>query len=240
VAREVNGVLTIALIYPELLGTYGDGGNALVLAERARRRGIDADVLRVGSDDEMPDASLYLLGGGEDGPQRLGADLLRQSSLASRVNDGGFIFAVCAGLQLLGTTFAVEGDDEYEGLGLVSAITRRGPTRSVGDLVVTTGASVLIGFENHGGRTTLGEGVAPFGKVEVGRGNDGVVDGFRTESIWATYAHGPVLAINPWLADEILTRVLDQELAPLASVADELYAERRATLHHSAASGRRP
>jgi lipid II isoglutaminyl synthase (glutamine-hydrolysing) len=240
VAREVSSVLTIALVYPELLGTYGDGGNALVLAERARRRGIDADVLRVGIDDEMPPASVYLLGGGEDGPQRLGADLLRQSSLSSRVSDGGFVFAVCAGLQLLGTSFAVEGDDEYEGLGLVNVVTRRGPTRSVGDLVVTAGESVLIGFENHGGRTTLGEGIAPFGKVELGRGNDGVVDGFRTESIWATYAHGPVLAINPWLADEILTRVLDEELTPLASVADDLYAERRATLYHSAASGRRP
>jgi lipid II isoglutaminyl synthase (glutamine-hydrolysing) len=240
VAREVDRVLSIALVYPELLGTYGDGGNALVLAERARRRGFDADIVRVGIGDEMPEASLYLLGGGEDGPQRLGADLLRESSLSTRVNDGGFVFAVCAGLQLLGTTFAVEGDDEYEGLGLVDAVTRRGPTRSVGDLVVSTGSSVLVGFENHGGRTALGEGVAPFGTVEIGRGNDGVVDGFRTENIWATYAHGPVLAINPWLADEILTRVLDQELAPLASVSDDLYAERRATLGHSAAWGRRP
>jgi CobQ-like glutamine amidotransferase family enzyme len=233
-------VLTIALVYPELLGTYGDGGNALVLGERARRRGIDAEVLRVGIGDDLPDASIYLLGGGEDGPQRLGAELLRESSFASRVNDGRFVFAVCAGLQLLGTTFAVEGDDEFEGLGLVPAVTHRGPTRSVGDLVVTAGTSVLVGFENHGGRTTLDANISPFGTVEVGRGNDGVVDGFRTENIWATYAHGPVLAINPWLADAILSRVLDLELEPLASVADELYAERRATVYHSAASGRRP
>jgi hypothetical protein len=110
----------------------------------------------------------------------------------------------------------------------------------VGDLVVTAGTSVLVGFENHGGRTTLDANISPFGTVEVGRGNDGVVDGFRTENIWATYAHGPVLAINPWLADAILSRVLDRELEPLASVADELYAERRATVYHSAASGRRP
>jgi lipid II isoglutaminyl synthase (glutamine-hydrolysing) len=233
-------MLTIALVYPELLGTYGDGGNALVLEERARRRGIDAEVVRVGIGDDVPDASLYLLGGGEDGPQRLGAELLRESSFASRVDDGGFVFAVCAGLQLLGTTFAVEGDDEFEGLGLVSAITQRGSTRSVGDLVVASDDAELVGFENHGGRTTLGPGVVPFGTVEIGRGNDGVVDGFRTENIWATYAHGPVLAINPWLADAILSRVLVRELEPLASVADELYAERRATVRHSTASGRRP
>jgi hypothetical protein len=233
-------VLTIALVYPELLGTYGDGGNALVLEERARRRGIQAEVVRVSIGDDVPDASIYLLGGGEDGPQRLGAELLRQSSFVSRVSDGRFVFAVCAGLQLLGTTFAVEGDDEFEGLGLVPVVTERGLTRSVGDLVVTSGASVLVGFENHGGRTTLGAGVAPFGVVEIGRGNDGAVDGFRTEHIWATYAHGPVLAINPWLADAILGRVLDLELEPLASIADELYNERRATVRHSTASGRRP
>ncbi len=233
-------MLTIALVFPELLGTYGDGGNALVLEERARRRGIDVEVVRVGIGADVPDASIYLLGGGEDGPQRLGAELLRESSFASRVRDGRFVFAVCAGLQLLGTTFAVEGDDEFEGLGLVDAVTQRGLTRSVGDLVVTSGDAVLVGFENHGGRTTLGAGVTPFGAVEIGRGNDGVVDGFRTENLWATYAHGPVLAINPWLADAILGRVLGRELEPLASVADELYAERRATVRHSTASGRRP
>lgn len=233
-------MLKIALVYPELLGTYGDGGNALVLFERATRRGIEAEIVRVGIADPVPDASIYLLGGGEDGPQRLGADLLRRSSFSGFVGEGRFVFAVCAGLQLLGTTFAVEGDDEFEGLGLVGARTRRGTTRSVGDLVVRAGDSTLLGFENHGGRTTLEAGLDPFGVVELGRGNDGAVDGFRTENIWATYAHGPVLAINPWLADAILSRVLGHELEPLATVADELYAERRATLLHSAASGRRP
>ncbi|MGA7835412.1 MAG: hypothetical protein WCA31_09435 [Acidimicrobiales bacterium] len=233
-------MLKIALLYPELLGTYGDGGNALVLAERARRRGVDAEILRVGIGDDVPDASIYLLGGGEDGPQRLGADLLRRSSFAERVSDGRFVFAVCAGLQLLGTSFAVEGDDEYEGLGLVEATTERGITRSVGDLVVKVEGSVLVGFENHGGRTSLGAGLEPFGTVERGRGNDGVVDGFRTPTMWATYAHGPVLAINPWLADDLLSHVLGRELEPLVTVADELYEERRATVHHSADSGRRP
>jgi hypothetical protein len=233
-------VLRIALVYPELLGTYGDGGNALVLGERARRRGIEVDVLRVGIGDDMPDASLYLLGGGEDGPQRLGADLLRESSFAARVRDGKHVLAVCAGLQILGTSFAVEGDDEYEGLGLVTAVTRRGLTRAVGELLVRRDREVLVGFENHGGRTEIGAGVEPFGLVERGRGNDGVVDGYRTATIWASYAHGPVLAMNPWFADEILSRVLERELEPLDSVADDLYAERRNAILHSAESSRRP
>jgi lipid II isoglutaminyl synthase (glutamine-hydrolysing) len=233
-------VLRIALVYPELLGTYGDGGNALVLGERARRRGIEVEVLNVGIDDEMPDASLYLLGGGEDGPQRLGVDLLRASSFASRVRDGKYVLAVCAGLQILGTSFAVEGNDEYEGLGLVQAVTRRGLARAVGELLVRHDRDVLVGFENHGGRTELGAGLEPFGLVERGRGNDGVVDGYRTPTIWASYAHGPVLAMNPWLADEILASVLDRELEALDSVADDLYAERRAAILHSAGSSRRP
>jgi lipid II isoglutaminyl synthase (glutamine-hydrolysing) len=233
-------MLSIALVYPEILGTYGDGGNAVVLAERAQRRGIDAEVLRVGLGDEMPDAAIYLLGGGEDGPQRLAADLLRESTLVSRVRDGKYVLAVCAGLQLLGTSFAVEGDDEYAGLGLVKAVTRRGLTRAVGEMLVRRDHDVLVGFENHGGRTELGAGLEPLGLVERGRGNDGVVDGFRTSRIWATYAHGPVLAMNPWFADEILSTVLGQELDALNTVADDLYAERRAAVLHSAASSRRP
>ncbi|HEV3267280.1 MAG TPA: hypothetical protein VGZ68_02655 [Acidimicrobiales bacterium] len=223
-------MLTIALIYPELLGTYGDGGNALVLAERARRRGFDAEVVSVGIADEVPDAAIYLLGGGEDGPQRLGADLLRVSSFAARVRDGNFVFAVCAGLQLLGTTFCVEGDDEYEGLGLVDASTARGDTRSVGELVVRVDGRALVGFENHGGRTTLGDDVEALGTVESGQGNDGMVDGFRTPALWATYAHGPVLAMNPWFADKVLARALGRELEPLVTVADQLYDERLTSL----------
>ena len=223
-------MLNIALIYPELLGTYGDGGNALALVERARRRGIEAQVINVGIADEMPDASLYLLGGGEDGPQRLSADLLRNSSFTSRVRDGSLVVAVCAGLQILGTSFAVDGDDEFEGLGLVDVVTHRGTTRSVGEVVVRVGERELVGFENHGGRTTLSPGVTPLGSVERGRGNDGSVDGYRTSTIWASYAHGPVMAMNPWFGDEVLSRVLGRELEPLITVADQLYEERRTTL----------
>jgi lipid II isoglutaminyl synthase (glutamine-hydrolysing) len=230
VARTLNTVLNIALLYSDLLGTYGDGGNALVLEERARRRGIEVSVETVGIDEEVPDASLYLLGGGEDGPQRMGADLLRRSSFSSRVRDGSYVVAVCAGLQLLGTTFAVEGDDEYEGLALVEASTRRGTRRSVGELVVRVSGRHLVGFENHGGVTTLHDPLPALGTVERGVGNDGLVDGFRTSNIWASYAHGPLLAMNPWFADEILATVLGQELEPLTTIADRLYDERVATL----------
>lgn len=217
---------TVCLLYPDLLGTYGDGGNALALAERARRRGIALEVVTVSLGDSVPDASLYLLGGGEDGPQRLAADLLRASSFVSRVRDGAHVLAVCAGLQILGLTFAVEGDDEFEGLGLVDVVTSRGDRRSVGELATRVDRQLLVGFENHGGRTALHGGVDALGKVLKGRGNDGQVDGYRTKNIWATYAHGPVLAMNPWFCDEILSSVTGVELEPLSSVADLLYQER--------------
>jgi len=222
-------VTTICVLYPDLLGTYGDGGNGLAIAERARRRGLDVELVSAGLNDEVPAAALYLLGGGEDGPQRLATDLLRTSSFAQRVGDGASVLAVCAGLQILGATFCVEGDDEYEGLGLVDVVTSRGERRSVGELATRVGDQLLVGFENHGGRTTL-HGVEALGSVVKGRGNDGKLDGYRTKNIWATYAHGPVLAMNPWFCDEILSAVYGVELEPLPSVADRLYEERRRVL----------
>ena len=218
--------MKICLLYPDLLGTYGDGGNVLTLRERSVRRGLDVEVLSVAHGEEVPSADLYVLGGGEDGPQRLATELLRASTFSRRVEDGAKVFAVCAGLQILGNTFSVEGDDEFEGLALVDCVTTRGPVRSVGDFGTLIEAKRLVGFENHGGLTTLASNVAPLGSVVRGRGNDGVVDGYRTPSVWATYAHGPVLAQNPWFCDEILTWVLGVELSPLASIADDLYDQR--------------
>lgn len=223
---EVATVIRICVVYPELLGTYGDAGNALVLYERARRRGLEVATTPLGPGDEVPDADVYLLGGGEDGPQRLACDLLRANSFAERVHDGALVVAVCAGLQILGQCFSVEGDDEYLGLGLVEVSTRRGRQRAVGEMASEVGERRMVGFENHGGVTALGAGVEPFGRMVVGTGNDGVVDGYRTSNIWATYAHGPVLALNPWLADEVLEHVTGTTLAPLATTADRLYAER--------------
>ena len=150
-----RAVTTICVLYPDLLGTYGDGGNGLAITQRARRRGLDVELVSASSRDEVPEASLYLLGGGEDGPQRLAADLLRRSSFVSRVRDGAHVLAVCAGLQILGSTFCVEGDDEFEGLGLVDVVTSRGERRSVGELATRVDGQLLVGFENHGGRTTL-------------------------------------------------------------------------------------
>ena len=219
---------TICVLYPDLLGTYGDGGNGLAsgrtrAAPRPRRRVRQ----RRRSNDEVPEASLYLLGGGEDGPQRLAADLLRVVVVRrSECATAPTCWRSAPDCRSSALSFCVEGDDEFEGLGLVDVVTSRGERRSVGELATRVEGQLLVGFENHGGRTTLHGGVAALGTVVKGRGNDGKLDGYRTKNIWATYAHGPVLAMNPWFCDEILARGLGVELEPLASVADALYQER--------------
>ena len=223
-------MLRIGLLFPDLLGTYGDGGNALALQWRAQARGERVEVVTTSVGESLVDADIYLLGGGEDGPQRLAAEQLRASGFAQRLADGAHCLAVCAGLQILGTSFAVEGNDHYEGLGVVDAVTTRGETRAVGDMLISTAHGDAVGFENHGGRTSLGSGCTAMGRVRVGVGNDGDVDGYRHLNIIATYAHGPVLALNPWLADELLSAALGRGLEPLASVADDLYAARIAAM----------
>lgn len=219
-------MLRIVTVYPELLSTYGDGGNARVLADRAARRGLEVTLVDSSITDALDDGEIYLLGGGEDGPQRQAADALRRDgSLGSRVEDGAVVFAVCAGLQVLGTSFSVAGDDAYDGVGLLALETRRSPVRRVGHLLTRVGTHRLVGFENHGGVTTL-SGCGPLGTVEKGFGNDGLGDGVRAGRVIGTYAHGPALALNPWLADELLMLVTGRELDPLPSVADRLHDER--------------
>ena len=209
--------VAIALLYPELLGTYGDGGNAAVLAQRLRWRGIPAEILDVHAGEAVPrSCALYLMGGGEDAPQTLAARELRSSrSLADAVDGGAAVLAVCAGLQVLGLRFAGEDGNSHEGLGLFDCETHRddGPRR-VGEVVVAAAADLglpdLTGYENHGGVTTLGPEARPLGKVVVGHGNDGGdgSEGIVNGRVVGTYLHGPVLARNPALADHLLSSVL--------------------------------
>lgn len=197
--------LRIGLVFPELLGTYGDRGNALVLRQRARWRGIDAEIVEVRADEPIPDSlDVYLLGGGEDAPQLAASQGLRTSRAAiDRARAGGaVVLAICAGFQLIGNTYVDADDTVLEGLGLVDVDTRSGAPRLIGEIVVepdpALGLPLVSGFENHGGRTTLGPGVRPFARVLTGGGNgiDGV-DGALADRLVGTYLHGPVLPATP-------------------------------------------
>lgn len=220
-----ESVVTIALLFPDLLGTYGDGGNATVLAQRLRWRGHGAEVTTIRSGDAVPaSADLYVLGGGEDLPQVLAARQLAQPPNLRRAVDGGAaVFAVCAGLQIMGREFDFSGPEgpKGEGLGLIDVTTNRSTSpRAVGELVVDpepgSGLPALTGYENHSGVTTLGPGVQPAGRVRSGVGNGGGsrLDGFYSGHLFGTYLHGPALARNPVLADLLLSWVVG-ELTPL-------------------------
>jgi CobQ-like glutamine amidotransferase family enzyme len=233
--RTTESTLRIVWIYPDLLSTYGDRGNMLILTHRAALRGIPAEAVEVRSDQPMPTtADIYLIGGGEDGPQALAAErLLADGGVHKAVGQGAAVLAVCAGYQLFGHSFFAKGA-KYQGLGLLDLTSDRGETRAVGelrgDMDPRLGLPPLTGFENHGGRTHLGEGVAPLARVTAGIGNDGHTEGAWHGKILGTYSHGPALARNPDVADLLLRWATGLDsLAPVDDTwADRLRTERLA------------
>jgi CobQ-like glutamine amidotransferase family enzyme len=237
------------LVYPELLGTYGDRGNAVVLVERARRRGIDAELVEITAGTPIPSAvDIYVFGGGEDDAQVMAASGMRASAGAiDHARAGGaVVFAVCAGFQLIGTTYTANDGDVLDGLGLVELDTRPGDGRLIGECIVeptaSSGLPALTGFENHGGRTTLGPGVEALGRVTAGHGNGiGGVDGVLADRMLGTYLHGPVLPRNPALADHLLAWVVGADaLTPLDdALYERLRSERLRETRRTGLSARR-
>ena len=220
--------LRLVWVYPDLLSTYGDRGNMLVLERRARLRGIPVDVLEVNSDQRVPvDAHIYLMGGGEDLPQvlaarRLGAD----GGLQEAVRRGAVLFAVCAGSQILGTEFGGAEGQPLPGLGLLDIRSGRGERRGVGEILADAdpalGVPRLTGFENHQGVTRLGPRARPLARTLAGVGNGDGTEGAYAGRLLGTYLHGPALVRNPGLADLLLTWAVGQPLPPLSPQAEEL------------------
>jgi CobQ-like glutamine amidotransferase family enzyme len=208
--------INVVRIHNELLGTYGDKGNAEVLEFRGRYLGITANIIDVSYKDAIPtNGDIYLLGGAEDAAQILSIEALkRDEETINLVLERGAVFlAVCAGFQLLGNTFYADGR-ELKGLGLLDVDSIPGDKRYVGDIKTEfTGMNFeLTGFENHGGKTILGPNASPLGKVRTGHGNgDGKYDGAINGNIFGTYLHGPILARNPEFADLLLNRAVGRK-----------------------------
>jgi lipid II isoglutaminyl synthase (glutamine-hydrolysing) len=200
-------------IYPDLLSTYGDRGNLLVLARRARLRGIPVEIAEVNSDQHVPaDGDIYLLGGGEDLPQVLAARRLRaDGGLATATGRGAVVLAVCAGYQIVGNEFGGADGEPLPGLGLIDIRSGRGDRRGVGEILADVdpalGVQRLTGFENHQGRTWRGPQVKPLATVVTGVGNGDGTEGAYHGRVVGTYLHGPALVRNPSLADLLLTWV---------------------------------
>lgn len=228
--------LRIAHLYPDLLNLYGDRGNIAALVQRARWRAIAVEVTAVplGAPLAPGAADLFFIGGGEDRQQVLAARDLQQGkgrALRQAVADGAVVLAVCGGYQLMGHYYRPAEGEDLPGIGLLDLTTehpgKRRP-RLIGNIIIewvptpSAPPTTLVGFENHGGRTTLGPAARPLGRVLAGSGNNG---GDRTEgavsgSAFGTYLHGPLLPKNPQFADYLLTLALRRRygevtLAPL-------------------------
>jgi CobQ-like glutamine amidotransferase family enzyme len=191
-----DSTVRIGLVLPDVMGTYGDGGNAAVLRQRLRLRGIAAEIVEITLADPVPDSlDLYTLGGAP-------------------------VLAICAAIQVLGHWYETSAGERVDGVGLLDLTTSPQSTRTIGELVsapLLAGLTApLTGFENHRGGTVLGNAASPLGAVKKGAGNragDGI-DGAVQGSVFATYMHGPCLARNPELAD-LLLRTVVGELTPL-------------------------
>jgi lipid II isoglutaminyl synthase (glutamine-hydrolysing) len=225
-ARSGPGRLRLVWIYPDLLSTYGDRGNLLVLQRRARLRGIDVESVQVNSDQPVPrQGDIYLMGGGEDLPQILATRRLQaDGGLAEAAEAGAVVFAVCAGYQVIGHEFGGIDGEKVDGLGILDIRGGRGERRGVGEIVADVdpalGLPRLTGFENHQGITSLGPRARPLARVLLGVGNGDGTEGAYAGKVLGTYLHGPALVRNPGLADLLLTWATGP-LAPLDREAEE-------------------
>jgi CobQ-like glutamine amidotransferase family enzyme len=219
--REVRVVTTLVLLhlYPDDMNLYGDRGNVLALAQRARWRQLDISVVSAGPGDPVAwdRVDLAFLGGGEDRHQAWIADDLaaRAGDLRHALADGLAMLAVCGGYQLLGAEYESQDGRVLPGVSWFDAATRAGRAgRHVGNVVADAALDIepgtLVGFENHGGETVLAPGQAPLAHVRVGAGNNGRdrTEGAVRQNAVGTYLHGSLLPKNPQLADWLLGRAL--------------------------------
>jgi CobQ-like glutamine amidotransferase family enzyme len=221
-----EATLRVCALYPDLMNIYADRGNIAVLRARCEWRGLGFELSASGIGEPLdPDtADLFYMGGGQDRDQAAVArDMVdtKRDALHAAAERDAVILAVCGGYQLLGSGYQM-GDEELPGVGLVDLRTVRsdGP-RLIGNCAIEAdlgdGPRVIAGFENHGGRTHLGAGEQPLGRVLRGHGNndgDGS-EGVRRRNVIGTYLHGPLLPKNVWLADRLIELALGVELDPL-------------------------
>ncbi len=213
--------LRVLSLYPDQMNIYADRGNIIFLRRRCEWRGIGFAHSGAGPGERFDPAEhdLLYIGGGQDRDQKaVAADMVatKKAAIAAAAGDGAVLLAVCGGYQLLGHSYQM-GEETLPGLGLADLKTVREPgPRLIGNVAIEAdlggGPRLIAGFENHGGRTYLGPGATPLGKVVSGHGNNGRdgFEGVRRDNVIGTYLHGPLLPKNAWLADHLIALALER------------------------------
>ena len=228
--------LKICHMYPDVLNLYGDGGNIRCLTRRLQWRGIGAEVTRmpIGSPASLSGYDLVFIGGGQDFEQQVLLEDLHRGKdreIRAAVEDGLPFLTICGGYQMLGSYYETYDGQRCDFIGALDLYTVGSKVRMIGNYSFQcgeeSGGSVVVGFENHSGKTWLGSGVQPLGKVLSGYGNNGEdgSEGARYKNVFGTYSHGPLLPKNPAFCDHILLTALERkygaaELAPLDDTAE--------------------
>jgi lipid II isoglutaminyl synthase (glutamine-hydrolysing) len=242
----VPRALRVCALYPDLMNIYADRGNLIVLERRCAWRGLGYRLASSGLGEPLDgDAhDLFYIGGGQDRDQRLCAEDLietKRAGLQAAAARGAVVLGVCGGYQLLGHSYTL-GQEEIPGVGLLDVRTVRehGP-RLIGNVAIEVslddgGNRVLAGFENHGGRTHLGEAQQALGRVLRGYGNDGRsgMEGARSANTIGTYLHGPLLPKNVWFADWLIARALGIDPGELAPLEDTIERQTHLSARHAA------
>jgi lipid II isoglutaminyl synthase (glutamine-hydrolysing) len=243
--------LRLLALYPEQMNIYADRGNMIFLQRRSEWRGIPFRYAAVGPGEGFDPAEhdLIYIGGGQDRDQILVAeDMLetKRDAVASAVEDGAALLAVCGGYQLLGHRYEL-ADRSVPGLGIADLQTVResGP-RLIGNVDIEVdlgdGPRILAGFENHGGRTHLGPTAEPLGRVLNGHGNNGRdgLEGVKRLNMIGTYLHGPLLPKNAWLADRLIAAAIERRTGArpqLEPLDDRLEGAAHESALHAASTG---
>jgi len=223
--------INICHLYPDLLNLYGDYGNIQALVRRLEWRGISVQVHPVSIGDPfLPDEyDIVFIGGGQDYEQDiLHKDLLaiKKQPLIEAVESGMVFLCICGGYQLMGRYYKLSDGTEIECLGAMNHWTIGHEKRLIGNLVFKIEGlkqqpdSLVVGFENHSGKTYLGDGVSPLGKVVYGNGNNGEdgYEGARYKNVFCSYSHGSLLPKNPGLTDELITIALKRKYRDFVSL----------------------
>jgi len=213
--------IRIGWLYPEYMNLYGDRGNIIVLERRARWHGLDPVItqVRLGETADFSQFDLLMMGGGQDREQSLIAEdfmTVKGASLGQAIHDGLVVLAVCGGFQMLGRYFRTRTGETIQFTGILDLWTEGSDERLIGNCIIESDifgeTRTIVGFENHSGKTYLGKGLRPLGRVIKGYGNNGadMTEGVLFKNTVGTYLHGSILPKNPHLADWLLQRALDR------------------------------